>query len=248
MAIGRARDRHRPVAAMTHDRSHPAPTTIAGPMGDAGQAEVPDGPIDPRAVRVSVSAFARLDGDPAITVSPPPDPDMRLSQDGDAGSPLPLVDGVATAVRLERFGDVRARLVESTAGSTGRELRTDVQLGPVRIDPRHGTRLREVVVDGWRIEVEVEHERRAALRERARRGAGVASHGGPVEVRAIIPGRVVAVSVVVGDSVEAGQQVLVVEAMKMQNELRAPREGSVQRVGVAVGDTIEVGDLLVVIH
>jgi biotin carboxyl carrier protein len=39
-----------------------------------------------------------------------------------------------------------------------------------------------------------------------------------------------------------------VEAMKMQNELRAPREGAVERIGVAVGDTIEVGDLLVVIH
>ena len=101
---------------------------------------------------------------------------------------------------------------------------------------------------GWRIEVEVEPERRAVLRERARRSAGAASQGGPVEVRAIIPGRVVAVSVRPGDDVEAGQQILVVEAMKMQNELARPREGSVERVGVAVGDTIEVGDLLVVIH
>jgi biotin carboxyl carrier protein len=107
--------------------------------------------------------------------------------------------------------------------------------------------VREVVVDGWRIEVELEPERRAVLRERARRGAGAASKGGPVEVRAIIPGRVVAVSVAAGDDVEAGQQILVVEAMKMQNELRAPREGTVERVGVAVGATIEVGDLLVVI-
>jgi 3-methylcrotonyl-CoA carboxylase alpha subunit len=72
--------------------------------------------------------------------------------------------------------------------------------------------------------------------------------GGPVEVRAIIPGRIVAISVAAGDSVEAGQQILVVEAMKMQNELRAPREGAVEHIGVAVGDTIEVGDLLVVIH
>jgi biotin carboxyl carrier protein len=233
---------------MTHDRRHPAPTTIAGPTEDADRAQVPDGPVDPRAVRVSVAASGRLDGDPAITVAPPPDPATRLPQDGGPALSVPLVDGVATAVRLERFGDVRARLVETTAESTDHASRIDVQLGPVRLDPRHGTRLREVVVDGWRIEVEVEHERRAVLRERARRGAGVASHGGPVEVRAIIPGRVVAVSVVVGDSVEAGQQVLVVEAMKMQNELRAPREGFVQRVGVAVGDTIEVGDLLVVIH
>jgi biotin carboxyl carrier protein len=51
-----------------------------------------------------------------------------------------------------------------------------------------------------------------------------------------------------GDDVAAGQQILVVEAMKMQNELRAPREGTVERVAVAVGDTIEVGDLLVVVR
>jgi biotin carboxyl carrier protein len=209
---------------------------------------MPDGDIDARAVRVGVAASARLEGDPAITVAPPPDASQRVPQDGDPGPALPLVDGVATAVRLERFGEVRARLVESAAGLAGPDVRTDLQLGPVRVDPGHGTRLREVVVDGWRIEVEVEFEHRAVLRARARRGAGVASHGGPVEVRAIIPGRVVAVSVVVGDSVEAGQQILVVEAMKMQNELRAPREGAVERVGVAVGDTIEVGDLLVVIH
>jgi 3-methylcrotonyl-CoA carboxylase alpha subunit len=107
--------------------------------------------------------------------------------------------------------------------------------------------MREVVVGGWRVEVELEPERRAMLRERARRGASGAAAGGPVEVRAIIPGRIVAVAVAPGDPVEAGQQILVVEAMKMQNELRAPREGTVERVGVAVGDTIEVGDLLVVI-
>ena len=210
---------------------------------------MPDSHVDARAVRMGVAGSARSEGDPAITVSPPPDAAMVVAEGGEAGQALPLIDGVATPIRLQRFGDVRARLVElAAAGTAGGEARIDLQLGPVRIDPRHGTRVREVVVDGWRIEVEVEFERRAVLRERARRGAGVASHGGPVEVRAIIPGRVVAVSVVAGDSVEAGQQILVVEAMKMQNELRAPREGSVQRVGVAVGDTIEVGDLLVVIH
>jgi len=103
------------------------------------------------------------------------------------------------------------------------------------------------VVRGWRVEVEIEPERRAMLRERARRGAGAQAHGGPLEVHAIIPGRVVAVSVKPGETVEAGQQMLVVEAMKMQNELRAPREGTIERVGVEVGQNIEVGDLLVVI-
>jgi biotin carboxyl carrier protein len=234
---------------MSTERRLAPPTMIAEPTREAAEPAMPDGLIDPRAVRVGVAASSRLEGDPAITLSPAPDPATRLPQDGPASPDLPLIDGVATAVSLERFGDVRARLIESAAvGSTGPAVRTNLLLGPVRIDRAHGTRRREVVVDGWRIEVELEFERRAVLRERARRGAGTASRGGPVEVRAIIPGRVVAVSVSAGDSVEAGQQVLVVEAMKMQNELRAPREGSVERVGVAVGDTIEVGDLLIVIH
>ena len=55
------------------------------------------------------------------------------------------------------------------------------------------------------------------------------------------------VSVAAGEAVTAGQQLLVVEAMKMQNELRAPRDGTVERVAVATGTTIEVGDLLLVL-
>jgi len=234
---------------MSGARRQRPPTMIAGPTREAGDPAVPDGPADPAAVRVGVAASSRQEGDPAITLAPAPDPVTRLPQDGSPEPRLPLVDGVATAVSLERFGDSRARLTEPAAdGAAGGALRTDVLLGPVRIDRARGTRVREVVVDGWRIDVEVEFERRAVLRERARRSAGTVSLGGPVEIRAIIPGRVVAVTVAVGDNVEAGQQVLVVEAMKMQNELRAPREGSVERIGVAVGDTIEVGDLLVVIH
>jgi biotin carboxyl carrier protein len=222
---------------------------IAGPIPEAGETAGLDRPIDPRAVRAGVAASSRLEGDPVISVAPPPNPANRLPQDGAAGSDLPLIDGVSTGISLERFGVVHARLTTpAPAGSAGPALRTNLQLGPVRVDRARGTRLREVVVDGWRIDVELEFERRAALRGRAHRGAGTASLGGPVEIRAIIPGRVVAVSVAVGDGVEAGQQVLVVEAMKMQNELRSPRAGSVERIGVAVGDTIEVGDLLVVIH
>jgi biotin carboxyl carrier protein len=53
--------------------------------------------------------------------------------------------------------------------------------------------------------------------------------------------------VVAGDEIAAGATILVVEAMKMQNELRAPRAGRVERVVVGAGDTIELGDLLAVI-
>ena len=116
-----------------------------------------------------------------------------------------------------------------------------------RLD-RDGRRLVEVVVDGWRFELLVEDEGRADLRERASRdrtAAGAA--GGPLEIRAIIPGRIVSVAVAPGDEVEAGQTLLAVEAMKMQNELRAPRAGTVTRVPAGAGTTVDVGDVLVVL-
>ena len=232
-----------------HDPSHraKAPAQIAGsPHGAEPPAQVdldapPPPPSDPRAVRATIGQTTRLEGDPTFTVTPAPDPDRRLPGVPPEVDARPGVDGEPVEARLERLDAARGRLTHD--GN-----RTRVLFGPVRIDAPRGVSIREVVVDGWRFEVEIEPERRAALRERARRGAGTAGHGGPVEVRAIIPGRIVAVSVAPGDTVEAGQQILVVEAMKMQNELRAPREGTVDRVGVALGDTIEVGDLLVVIH
>ncbi len=105
----------------------------------------------------------------------------------------------------------------------------------------------EVVVDGWRFELEVEDAARADLRARATRARATGPGSGPFEVHAMIPGRVAAVTVAVGDAVTAGQTLLVVEAMKMQNELRAPRDGVVERVSVGVGETIDLGDLLVVL-
>jgi biotin carboxyl carrier protein len=119
-------------------------------------------------------------------------------------------------------------------------------LAPVAGQPS-GVERREVVVDGWRVEVTVEPAARAALRERARRDRAHAGSSGPSRVHAIIPGVVVAVSVAQGDAVTAGQQLLVIEAMKMQNELRAPRDGTVGQVAVGAGSRVEVGDLLLVL-
>ena len=193
---------------------------------------------DPEAIRASVAPRTRLDGDPTITVS-----------DSD-----PMPDGA----RLERLDWGHAVLVAREAdredperpnrGERKSQRGTRVLFGPARHDPGAGTIVQEVVVDGWRIEVVLESDRRATLRERATRDRGGAARSdGPMEIRAIIPGRIVAVAVVPGDPVGAGQQVLVLEAMKMQNELRAPRAGSVERVAVAVGENVEVGDLLMVI-
>ena len=105
----------------------------------------------------------------------------------------------------------------------------------------------EVVAGGWRFEFEVEPARRAALRERATRAASAAGSGGAMEVHAMIPGRVVAVAVAAGDTVKRGEQLLVVEAMKMQNDVPSPADAVVARVSVSPGDTVELGDLLVVL-
>lgn len=123
-----------------------------------------------------------------------------------------------------------------------------VILGGVGSLDHDGRRPVEVVVDGWRFELLVEDEARAALRDRASRDRNAAgSIGGPLEIRAIIPGRIASVAVAPGDVVEAGQTLLAVEAMKMQNELLAPRAGTVTRVPVGAGSTVELGDVLVVL-
>jgi biotin carboxyl carrier protein len=105
----------------------------------------------------------------------------------------------------------------------------------------------EVVVDGWRFDLLVEDADRADLRARATRARDTSGQHGPIEVRAIIPGRVTSVAVAVGDAVTAGTRLLAVEAMKMENDVRSPRDGAVERVLVAPGQTVELGDVLVVI-
>jgi biotin carboxyl carrier protein len=82
------------------------------------------------------------------------------------------------------------------------------------------------------------------------RGAAVASaHGdGAVRIVAPMPGKVVRVLVAKGDSVEAGAGIVVVEAMKMQNEMKAPKAGTVSTLNVEVGTTVNGGDVLAVIE
>jgi biotin carboxyl carrier protein len=82
------------------------------------------------------------------------------------------------------------------------------------------------------------------------RGAGGAhAHGdGTAEIIANMPGKVVRVLVSVGDEVKTKEGVIVVEAMKMQNEMRSPKDGIVKQINFAEGDTVNTGDILVVIE
>jgi biotin carboxyl carrier protein len=157
-------------------------------------------------------------------------------------------DDAPTEIDRPSIGDVvepagrGAVLVRGQDGTTRRAW-----VGEVRRQPSGATRV-EVVVDGWRFELDVEDAQRADLRRRATSGRGAQVSSEPAEIRAIIPGRIASVRVTVGDAVEAGQTLLVVEAMKMQNELRATRAGTVERVLVGSGQTIDLGDVLVVVR
>jgi biotin carboxyl carrier protein len=82
------------------------------------------------------------------------------------------------------------------------------------------------------------------------RGAGGAhAHGsGRAQVTAPMPGKVVRVLVEAGQQVEAGQGVVVVEAMKMQNELKSPKSGTIAELRAEPGATVNAGDVLAIIE
>jgi biotin carboxyl carrier protein len=82
---------------------------------------------------------------------------------------------------------------------------------------------------------------------KARRGHARGSDG-PRPIKASMPGRVVRVLAQVRDTVEANQGIVVIEAMKMQNELKSPKAGVVAEMRVAPGDTVAAGDVLAVIE
>jgi len=98
-----------------------------------------------------------------------------------------------------------------------------------------------VTLRGRRIPVSVRNRREQLLAEAA--GAS-GSAWGPMEVTANLPGLIVAVETSEGSEVAAGDRLLTIEAMKMQNEVRAPRAGRVAAIAVAAGQTVGTGQLL----
>ena len=97
-------------------------------------------------------------------------------------------------------------------------------------------------MNGHRFDVEALDERARAIREMTAEHAVAA---GPAPLSAPMPGLIVRVHVRVGDSVQAGQGLVVMEAMKMENELRAAAAGTVKQVLAAPGQTVEKGAVLV---
>ncbi len=103
----------------------------------------------------------------------------------------------------------------------------------------------QVLMQGTLYQVEVIDEREFLLRQQA--GAGVADSG-PFHLKAPMPGLVVAVPVSEGQEVRKGEVLVVLESMKMQNELKSNRDGKVTRVLVAPGEAVDKNQTLVTVE
>ncbi len=166
--------------------------------------------------------------------------------------------------QVEVLNDAKGRVVvlvdgdpveaEATAPDRGRggaaaatSVRIDGQQVELWLEPQTenvgGVRSRTdqwgVVANGRRFFAKVESERSRI------QAAGKSTGGGEGAVRSPMPGRVVRLLVEEGATVAAGAPVVVVEAMKMENELAASRDGVVKKIHVAVGATVEGGAMLI---
>ncbi|UCC47850.1 MAG: biotin/lipoyl-binding protein [Gemmatimonadota bacterium] len=160
--------------------------------------------------------------------------------------------------------EIEGRTHEVEIGPDG--VRLDGHLVEADLQADHGSHLLNLVLDGrshtlrarrrdgrgaWEIEIGGRRhqvlaldERRRAIRELA--GPAAVSHG-PVEVSAPMPGLVIKVEVSQDDQVERGQGLVIIEAMKMENELKAALAGRVTEVRVAAGQAVDKGETLLVI-
>jgi pyruvate carboxylase subunit B len=113
-----------------------------------------------------------------------------------------------------------------------------------RVVMQRGSRRGEYAlwIDGYRYEVEALDERTRAIRDLSNEGARAA---GPAPLTAPMPGMIVRVNVGVGDTIQPGMPLVVMEAMKMENELRAQSAGVVSAVRVQAGAAVEKGAVLV---
>jgi biotin carboxyl carrier protein len=158
------------------------------------------------------------------------------------------LDGKTRNVELTRIGD------RMQCALDGRPVEADV----VEVSPA----MYSILINGQSFEARVEaaatglrvvvdgHEYAAAVRDprQWRRHLGAAAEAeGRQQAVAPMPGKVVRVLVNAGDVVEAGQGLVVIEAMKMQNEVRSPKRGTVERLLVSEGQTINAGEVLAII-
>lgn len=130
-------------------------------------------------------------------------------------------DVQGSPVRLVTIGDAVHRVVARRSGARGQYV---------------------LRMDGWRFDVEALDERSRTIRDAS---AASSAAKGPAPLMAPMPGLIVRVNVQPGDEVVPGQGLVVMEAMKMENELKAASAGTVVKVLAVPGNAVEKGALLV---
>lgn len=164
-----------------------------------------------------------------------------------------LVDGRRVDLELSRSGEeCRFRLGTEAAGG-GERSASVIEVAPgvysvllegrsyeVTVEPAEGSSI--LAVGGRRFTVDVEDPRRSRSRAAAAFGEGRR------KVTAPMPGKVVRVLVAEGEKVEAGQGIAVVEAMKMQNEMKAPKAGRVAALTAREGAAVTAGEVLAIVE
>jgi biotin carboxyl carrier protein len=158
------------------------------------------------------------------------------------------IDGKNYRLELNRPGG------RWTCRLDGREIEVDAVLPrPNVLSVRIGNKAYEVKCErvAGDVHIWVGSQRFAAevrdlrsLRSRSR----AADEHGPKKLTAPMPGKVVRVLVSQGAEVEAGAGILVVEAMKMQNEVKSPKKGTIQKILVREGATVNVGEVLAIVE
>ena len=160
-----------------------------------------------------------------------------------------LVDGKTHRVELTReekvwLCKVDGQVVEVDAALTARDV-LSVLVGGKAYEIKRERSLQgelHMVIGCARYAVDVQDPR--SLRTR-RAVAGAES--GPQRIKAAMPGKIVRILVGEKDEVKAGQGVIVMEAMKMQNEMKSPKDGRVQKILAAEGSVVNAGDTLAII-
>jgi pyruvate carboxylase subunit B len=142
-----------------------------------------------------------------------------------------IVDGVNYRASMQRVAGTPVRILKLNDEVHRMVLRERVARGRYRL-----------WLDGHRYDAEALDSRARAIRDMQ---ASVAKPAGPAPLRAPMPGLIVQLRVKVGDTIAAGDGLVVMEAMKMENELRAQAAGTVRAVHVSVGAAVEKGALLV---
>lgn len=146
----------------------------------------------------------------------------------------PVIDGVP----------VEEAEMASLPGTSVKHLRVDGRAYALGVQAGERRGRWNLALGGHRLAADAVDERTRAIREMT----GASDAETEKTVVAPMPGLVLRVLVEAGDAVRAGQGVAIVEAMKMENELKAPADGTVARVEVQPGQTVEKGATLVVLE